>query len=224
MRIVGTLALCAVIGMGSAAGQANAKKVSRATCYSAGKTIVANDQVRVSVVVKKGRKPGVSTARYYACNETSKQRFLLLKGGEFENDGFMRVVSPALNGYLVGFQRGTGGDFSCSGRVVVFDTKRGRVVRTSTRQPGCARTLVVTRRGFAAWGYGIEFDGDYLVGLDSAGTRVLAYAWVGDGFDVLSLYVTEGFGFAPDIVNWVQDDRPMTAELRVGTRTGASDE
>src|SRR5919112_800005 len=98
MRIVGTLALCAVVGMGLAAGEAGATKVSRATCYGAGKTIVASEQVRVSVVVKKGRKqpapspgrPPLSNDTYYACNQKSMQRFLLLKGGEFENDAYTR--------------------------------------------------------------------------------------------------------------------------------------
>jgi hypothetical protein len=215
MKALAAIALCATAGMGMAADTAAAKKVSRATCYGAGKTLLATEQVRVSAVVTKGKRPELSTARYYACNQTSRQRFLLFKGGEFENSNRKELVSPAIAGTIVAFQRAFHGPLSCDGPVVVFDAKHGRVMRKSTRQPGCIHGLVITFGGSAAWGYGIENDGDYFAALDSSGTRVLAHAGRDDPpLDVYSLHLQDGFGHEPDVAIWIQNDQKMTEELK----------
>jgi hypothetical protein len=209
-----TIGLCAVLAMGLAADAASAKKVSRAACYSAGDTLVATQQVRVfqvGVKVKPGDPPKTN---YYACNQPTRKRFLLLKGGEFKGGSHSYVGAPAINGNIVAFARATAST-ACSGPVVVFDTKRGKTVRKSSSQPSCASSIVVSARGFAAWTYTLEYTGAFVAGLDSSGTRVLGSNGEEDPpIELNSLYLNEGSGSEPDIVAWVQDGRKMTAELK----------
>jgi hypothetical protein len=206
--------LCTVLAMGIAADAAAAKKVSRAACYSTGDTLVATSQVRVFVVEPKVKPADPPKSMYYSCNQQTKQRFLLLAGGEFKNGLHKEVSRPVITGRLVAFMRATV-SVSCGGPIVVFDSKRGRVVRKSSTQPSCPQSLVLSTRGFAAWTYALEFTGDFVAGLDNSGTRVLGSTGEGDpSIELNSLYLTESFTSAPDVVAWVQNGQKMTAELK----------
>ncbi len=197
--------LCTVLAMGIAADAAAAKKVSRAACYSAGDTLVATSQVRIFVVEPKVKPGDPPKSRYYSCNQQTKRRFLLLAGGEFKTGVHKEVLRPVINGRLVAFMRAAT-SVSCGGQIVVFDTKRGRVVRKSSTQPSCPQSLVLSTRGFAAWTYSLEFTGDFVAGLDKSGTRVLGSSGEGEpSIELNSLYLTESFTSAPDVVAWVQD-------------------
>jgi hypothetical protein len=206
--------LCAVLTLGLVADAASAKKVSRAACYSAGDTLVATSQVRVFEVGVKGKASDPPKVNYYACNQQTKQRFLLLRGGDFKGGYRKYVGAPAINGNIVAFARNTSST-ACAGVVVVFDTKRGKVVRKSSTQPSCPYSLVVGSRGFAAWTYSLEYTGDFVAGLDSSGTRTLGSSGEDDPpIELNSLYLTESFNSDPDVVAWVQNGQKMTAELK----------
>jgi hypothetical protein len=143
------VACAAVVLAGAVDAQAATGKPPN--CRTGGTTLAANTQVRVFMTSR--ARPRSTIQTWWACDLARKRLHVLDSGGTNERDQTKGIFSLALNGRFAAYQQGVVAPGSgCSVAVVVFDVKRGRVLHNVRTGSGpCARKIIVTPRGDAAW-------------------------------------------------------------------------